>query len=315
MPVPTSGMSSSNNTSTGPRVFTISSFSVGSVVELHSLQNATHLNGKTATVTRLLPGGRFAVLFPDGKQLSLKGETLQISSGHVEEKSCLACYQIFPGEKLKSCSRCRLAQYCSKECQAKHWQAHRNDCELLRSARKAKDDEDKLPTDKRDRIYVRQERGGCYLEQGNLSAAEKEFRALIEIENAHWVQNYLNLSGALVRQGKLSEALEMVRRAIECEDEEINTEKIAKARAYSQMADLLLREDPNNMQEAMDAVNKGLKLDPLDGYMWRQLSRLLGMKGDDAGARNAMQRANQLGGPGQTSSFVGGVEHSEILRF
>ena len=140
---------------------------------LHSLQNATHLNGKTATVTRLLPDGRYAVaLFPaDEKQLSLKGENLQISSG--EQKSCLACYQIFPGDKLKSCSRCRLAHYCSKECQVKHWQAHKSDCELLRSARKAKDDEDKLPADKGDRIFVRQQRGMRYSEQGELCCCGK----------------------------------------------------------------------------------------------------------------------------------------------
>jgi len=82
---------SSNNTTGPARVFTISSFPVGSVVELHSLQNATHLNGKTATVTRLLPNGRFAVeLFPDRKQLSLKKGNLQIlrcteHSGHGEQ--------------------------------------------------------------------------------------------------------------------------------------------------------------------------------------------------------------------------------------
>jgi len=68
------------------------------------------------------------------------------------------------------------------------------------------------------------------------------------------------------------------------------------------------------MQEAMDAVKKGLELDPLDDFMWRQLSQLLGKQGDEAGARNAMQRANQLGGPGRTSSVVDGVEFSETLK-
>ena len=146
MPAPTSSMSSSNTTGT-PRGFTVSSFSVGSVVELHSLQNATHWNGKTATVTRLLPDGRYAVeLFSDGKQLSLKGENLQIL--RCEKKNCQGCNKLFPARELQNCARCGMAQYCSKACQVTDWRVrHRNDCELLRSARKAKDDEDKLPTD------------------------------------------------------------------------------------------------------------------------------------------------------------------------
>ena len=32
---------------------------------------------------------------------------------------------------LKKCTKCRVAMYCSRECQAKHWPVHKSGCQLL----------------------------------------------------------------------------------------------------------------------------------------------------------------------------------------
>lgn len=46
---------------------------------------------------------------------------------------CLDCgkheIELEKGEKLKVCSKCKKAAYCSKECQKFHWKrAHKTDC-------------------------------------------------------------------------------------------------------------------------------------------------------------------------------------------
>ena len=41
---------------------------------------------------------------------------------------CLGCHQ--PVAKIKLCSRCKTAVYCSAECQRKHWPKHKRDCQL-----------------------------------------------------------------------------------------------------------------------------------------------------------------------------------------
>lgn len=40
---------------------------------------------------------------------------------------------------LKSCARCKVVKYCSKECQQRHWRVHRKDCPNLALWRKDKD--------------------------------------------------------------------------------------------------------------------------------------------------------------------------------
>ena len=32
---------------------------------------------------------------------------------------------------LKTCAKCKQAQYCSKECQIGHWKCHKRDCKLI----------------------------------------------------------------------------------------------------------------------------------------------------------------------------------------
>lgn len=183
-----------------------------------------------------------------------------------------------------------------KACQTSHWrEEHKDDCKLLRSARKAKDDEDKLPADKGDRVFARQQRGLRYQTQGNHAGAEKEFRAIIdEIEGAPWAANYLNLANALVSQGKTMEAAEMLRKAVECDGTFLpNEERLAKARAYGLLGDILMVGEGRNVPEAKEAFQKSLELDPSDAYRWRKLASLLESQGDAAGARNALQRADQ----------------------
>ncbi|KAJ6632557.1 hypothetical protein B0H10DRAFT_2427203 [Mycena sp. CBHHK59/15] len=44
-----------------------------------------------------------------------------------EEKSCNACGK--PSPSLKNCSKCRVARYCSVECQKKEWPTHKKACQ------------------------------------------------------------------------------------------------------------------------------------------------------------------------------------------
>lgn len=41
---------------------------------------------------------------------------------------CDTCHEKFPYTKMKKCSRCRAATYCSQECQRNDWERHKTDC-------------------------------------------------------------------------------------------------------------------------------------------------------------------------------------------
>lgn len=47
--------------------------------------------------------------------------------GH-EHFICNTCKEILPSNQLRKCSGCRMAYYCSLECQKKDWKDHRKDC-------------------------------------------------------------------------------------------------------------------------------------------------------------------------------------------
>ena len=46
-------------------------------------------------------------------------------------RECRGCFQPMSSEQLKLCSRCQMAAYCCKECQASHWPTHKKECQKL----------------------------------------------------------------------------------------------------------------------------------------------------------------------------------------
>lgn len=44
-------------------------------------------------------------------------------------EACNFCRHV--SQNLKSCSKCKKATYCSKDCQSKHWLRHKHMCKLL----------------------------------------------------------------------------------------------------------------------------------------------------------------------------------------
>ena len=44
---------------------------------------------------------------------------------------CYHCRQVKKRSLLMVCSRCRIYQYCSRECQNAHWPEHKRDCDIL----------------------------------------------------------------------------------------------------------------------------------------------------------------------------------------
>ena len=44
----------------------------------------------------------------------------------ITTKTCLKCLKTIEG--ILTCSRCRTAKYCSKQCQEKHWKVHKLQC-------------------------------------------------------------------------------------------------------------------------------------------------------------------------------------------
>ena len=50
-------------------------------------------------------------------------------------RNCEGCGVIRKG--LKKCGRCKVARYCSRECQSSHWKAHKKECKSLENKFKA----------------------------------------------------------------------------------------------------------------------------------------------------------------------------------
>lgn len=52
-----------------------------------------------------------------------------IFEGLIQKNVCIGCNKD-QQDKLKTCGRCRVVRYCSKECQTKHWPEHKPYCEI-----------------------------------------------------------------------------------------------------------------------------------------------------------------------------------------
>lgn len=296
----------------------------GTRVKLVGLQNAPQLNGKIGTVQNPLSTmpGRYAVELSDGdaptqKTISVKRENLHAVVGEQQsqqpssqlEITCLGCREPFAAASLVRCAKCRMVDYCSKECQVKHWKSHhRDECDILRAGRKAKEDDDKLPTDHGARAFVRQRRGHEYYEKGDWVASENEFRTLIEEDDFACAASYLSLGHALCKQDKLDQALAAYQKALTCdsswhEDGELN----ARADAYRQIG--LMHVNNNNLEEAAKAYRKSLELDPSDSYTWTKYAHALKRQGNLEGAMQALQRSKVAN---STPVMSGGVEHCKF---
>ena len=62
----------------------------------------------------------------DGLSNGLSSMNIASSSSKKKKNTCLYCLKEVEG--LQGCSRCGTARYCGKECQLKHWPAHKNSC-------------------------------------------------------------------------------------------------------------------------------------------------------------------------------------------
>lgn len=56
----------------------------------------------------------------------------------VKTRYCYNTNECYKSENLRECSRCRIALYCSIECQHKHWPEHKRICKQLAKLRKDK---------------------------------------------------------------------------------------------------------------------------------------------------------------------------------
>ena len=60
------------------------------------------------------------------KPFDLSSLSISTCTPVPDQKKCSLCGKY--SEDLKKCSRCRLTQYCNRECQKKHWGTHKNAC-------------------------------------------------------------------------------------------------------------------------------------------------------------------------------------------
>ena len=65
------------------------------------------------------------ILWPDRPELAALFDAEAVQEP-LELPSCAHCQK--SGVKLKACSKCHAAQYCSTACQRAHWRAHKPAC-------------------------------------------------------------------------------------------------------------------------------------------------------------------------------------------
>ena len=75
----------------------------------------------------------------DGLSNELSSMNIDSSGSKKKKNTCLCCLKEVEG--LQGCSRCGTARYCGKECKAKHWPVHKNNC---RDSNDTEDSNEKL---------------------------------------------------------------------------------------------------------------------------------------------------------------------------
>jgi hypothetical protein len=94
------------------------------VMDAH-MPRRTHLHEITDSETGGLYTARLKTITPN----SMIPSTLRLQEMTTIVRKCNACEQTDIDCKLKSCGRCKKVKYCSKQCQARHWdQGHKQRC-------------------------------------------------------------------------------------------------------------------------------------------------------------------------------------------
>ena len=213
-------------------------FSIGTLVALHGLTAAHHLNGRRGLVASgLSPKGRFKVkLFPipsdedpgggsgDQLEFAVKPDNMKRQNRReIGEHSsgCYGCKKHFPDSKLRVCTKCKIAQYCSDKCQRKDWKAgHKILCPKFRQQRKAvsssrlQDDEGGEDSDISAQSLLMSGRRLHGL--GDYSKAEKVFLEAIEkfSSSDEHPDFHIGLAMCKADQGRDDEAVQIMKRVV-----------------------------------------------------------------------------------------------------
>ena len=59
------------------------------------------------------------------------------SEGEMRSELCEVCWKVYPKKQFKKCSRCKLEDYCCRDCQRKDWPEHKQNCNRWSSALEA----------------------------------------------------------------------------------------------------------------------------------------------------------------------------------
>jgi len=98
---------------------------------------------------------KFAKTFEDGvrvpinpkraEKLTKKAAKLGNEEARVKLNKCHACDKVDPtGSEFKRCSRCKVALYCSADCQRNHWKdGHKEDCKSLQALKSVDNQQEK----------------------------------------------------------------------------------------------------------------------------------------------------------------------------
>ena len=128
----------------------------------------------------------------------------------MSSRICLYCLNEVKG--LLTCTKCRTARYCGKECQVKHWPVHKNICVDSNS----EDSKEKL-----------EKKANNHFMQGNLIKAEQLYRKLLKCLNKTTVEDgndthatdiiktMNHLADIISKQGRINEAESLFRETLE----------------------------------------------------------------------------------------------------